>query len=397
MNDTKDINPELFQGQIGWDNATITREAEHFPEALRPDYIWLKTCARADYDRSTRRLWEDFLDLGVEIELETWHKILRGYWDRDGKGNKRKEPLLPARDFTAAVALMRQRIANRAKAHRRDFVLTTTAERIWNYILKGSLADRPNGFGIIVGDTGTQKTESQVEFAIRHNHGTTIYRDMPENGSRCEMMQLLCDDMSSQNNTYKLSNHLLKHAPLRRRYLLDNTQHLIDPKRKADQPSMSFLRRMQDARQSYFFLSFTPDGMIEAASLGRYWEQFIGRVGGLNGILRLNDFAPQIDLIQIAAARGLGWAQDHLKRIAQLDPGPKDDRYRIAELPAKERHQLAYLTRLSRQPGRIRPFFETLWEARIMAKDGPLTFDLIRDAGGPPEDITLLPGGEKGL
>ena len=398
MNDTKpDTSPELFTGQIGWDNATITREAERFPEALRVDYIWLKTCVRVDFDRSVRQLTEELIGQGVEIGIDVWQKILRGLWDRYAKGVQREKPLLSPREFTDAVAILRKRIAVKAGLQQRDFVFTTTAERVFNYILKGSLADRPNGLGLIVGDTGTQKTASLVEFAIRYNHGTTLYRDMPENGSRVEMMQLLCDDMSAANNAYKLSAHLLQHAPLFRRYLLDNCQHLVDPDRKANQKALSFIRRLQDSRKGYFFLSFTPDGELEAARLGKYWEQFIGRAGGPKGILRLDDFAPRIDLIQIAAARGLGWAKAHVERLGQMDPGPKEDRYRLGELKPKQRQELEYLTRLSRQPGRIRPYFETLWQARLLAEGAPLTFEHIRDVGGDPDEIKLLPGGEKGL
>ena len=85
-----------------------------------------------------------------------------------------------------------------------------------------------------------------------------------------------------------------------------------------------------------------------------YFEQFIGRVGGDKAVLTLEDYPSAEDITAIAKAFGLTRLNE---RNVHLTENEKEITMTT----------LDYLTRICREPGRIRVLFEALLSANVRA------------------------------
>jgi DNA transposition AAA+ family ATPase len=344
---------ELFHGAGRWDDVTIQGEAMAFPEAVRGHYIWLKTYAREQCAKDIDRVTEAFKQAGVFRDSTTWSKILRGLCFKDAKGARRASPVIAAENFAIEVDALRSGTRLEAMRGRIPFVMTTTAQSIFDYLDLSRRPERGNGFAVIVGPTGAQKTATFKEYQLQRNHGSTRWFEAPENGAMMELVTRLAGDMSAQTASDKKKAHLLKALKPTMLIIIDNAQELF----RADdekQPAFSYLRRLNDETGCRFALSFTPTGLRLVQKLTGYWEQFEGRSGGSRKWLRLQEHAPEADVQKIAEAFGLVDAKKHLKELMAI----------------------------SREPGRIRRLFEDLQDGKQLAGTGALTIEDIREARG---------------
>ena len=389
--DETDINPapaqgdEMFRGQIRWDDVTIQNEAAHFPQELRFDFTWLKTYTRDVCARDIDRMVDAFKKVGVFHDKTTWSKILRGLWQKNAKGHKRPSPISPENLMTAVDAL---RTGVRAEAIRGQvpFVTTTTSKGIFDYIDICRAPGRVNGFGVIVGPTGSQKTATFKEYRLQRNHGSTRWFEAPENGAMMEFVTRLSGDLSAQTASDKKKAHLLKALKPGITIIIDNCQDLFRQEKDDRQPAFSYLRRLQDETGCTFILSFTPTGIHMVQKATAYWEQFEGRSGGSRKWHRLPDFAPEADVLQIAAAFGLVSAVEHLERLPKITGRTDDERetdpLALAKLKPAAKQDLKALVKISQEPGRIRRLFEDLQDAKLRAGSEALTLDHVKEARG---------------
>lgn len=354
MNEPKTQPDQLFIGAIRWDDVVIQNEAAHFPEPLRPAFIWLKSYVREALARDVDRLDDALRAAGVFTEKAIWSKILRGRWQHDGKGNRPKRSVLDPEAFTAAVEKLRAAVRAEEAVGRVPFVMTTVAQRIFDYIDLRRSVGRANGFGVIVGPTGAQKTATFREYVKQRNHGNTRWLEAPENGAMCEFVTRLAGDLSAQTASDKKKAHLLLSLRPGKCLIIDNCQDLFRRDAEDHQPAFSYLRRLQDETGCCFILSFTPSGIQLVQQIAGYWEQFEGRSGGSRNWLRLEEYAPRADVAKIAAAFGLKAGK------AELD----------------------LLEKISCEHGRIRRLFEDLQDAKLLAGEEPLTIQHVKEARG---------------
>lgn len=125
--------------------------------------------------------------------------------------------------------------------------------------------------------------------------------------------------------------------------IVDNTQRLHRASREGEQPLFGFLQRLQDETGCAVALSITPtfERTLTSGMERGFFEQFEGRAGGRQNFLRLSDYAPPEDVVQIAQAFGLKSAAKHEKLLVEL----------------------------SRRDGRIRILFEVLQDAKLHAPE----------------------------
>ena len=347
---------QLFRGAIRWDDLTINSEATQFPEEVREHYVWLKSYTRDVLARDVDLLVEQLKQVGVYRDKTTWSKILRGLWAKDAKGNARTSPVIAAENLATEVEALRTNTRAEALRGRVPFVMTSTAQSIFDYIdLKRDPA-RVNQFGVIVGPTGSQKTATYKEYQRQRNHGSTRWFEAPENGSVCEFVSRLAHDLAGQTGQDKKRAHLLKSLRPGKCIIIDNVQDLYRPEWADRQPVFSFLRRLQDETGCTIILSITPtfERVLVGKMMSGYFEQFEGRSGGHKRWLRLSEYAPEEDVLAIAKAFELREARKHVKELVAI----------------------------SREAGRIRRLFEDLQDARLIAGKAALEIEHLREARG---------------
>lgn len=352
MNDTNDMTRARLDAQ------TLEARAAHLPEGMRELFIWLGSFTREECNRDVDILYARFKALGIHHDKTTWSKILRGMWNQDPKGKKTESPCLSEEKFVRAVTALRNDARIKEQGGRVPFVMTSTAQDIFNYLDKKRAPDRVNKFGIIIGETGTQKSASLREYCRRNNHGACVIVEAPETASMTQFMTDLanCYGHNSQDSYPRKKVYVLGAVNAKKTVIVENIQRLHDPRAGDKQPIFSFLQKLQEDTGCTIVLTLTPtfETVLLRGATKAFFEQFEGRAGGRKTFLRLSPYPPEDDVVMIAEAFGL------------------------AE-PAK---YAAELVAISKEDGRIRRLFEVLQDAKIeaQARKDKLTIEHVREA-----------------
>lgn len=347
--------------KIFWDDNHIQAEAELLPEDLRDLYRRVKIQCRVEYGGDLLRVTEAFAKVGVKRDKTTWSRVFkRGRITNDAAGNPMASPLVKyenlREDFQAFLTSTRVELLR----GRTPFVETDTFHAIRRYVQKKMDPCWVNKFGLVVGPTGLQKTASYKELAARDPNIKHI--EANERGSLHQFITLFGYKIGVGTNR----SHDEKRFQIMQWFtpdkciIVDNVQDLRNRDRKPDvreetHPAYSFMRWLQDERGGTIIWSITPD---DEATIFKpnsvYMEQFEGRVGGLQNVLRLPNHNPKKDLVLIAATLGLKDAEKH----------------------ADELHELG------KARGRIRAFFEVIQQAKREAEldRAKFTWDYVEDA-----------------
>lgn len=317
---------------------------EHYPEDLREPVLWLGGYFREDCGKSLEVLHGRAGKIGIELDKTSWSKVLRGRWNRDAQGTELETPIVSKTRLLKAITALRQDARLRAQHGRVPFVHTSIVRAQWDYMDTKRAPDRVNKFGVIVGETGTGKSESFSEYARRNPPGLVTHVEAPENGSLPDLVtSLMLRHGGSINSNKKWKrDKLMSIMNDRRCLIIDNAQDLYLPKNGLQQPAFTFLRRLQDETKCTVILSLTPLGekQLFHGFLKNYFEQFEGRAGGNKNFLRLPDYPPAEDVLLIAEAFGIRDAEKHLE----------------------------YLVGISKEPGRIRALFEALQAGKVLSE-----------------------------
>jgi hypothetical protein len=345
---------------IRWDDINLDKVAQGYPAELREPFMWLGWFGREQCNRDVEVLTQRAVELNIQHDKTTWSKVLRGRWNKDKDGNVLPSPTVALPKLLRAISVLRENQRLAEMAGQVPFIVTPTAQDIFDFVDVRRSPSRVNRFGIVVGHTGSQKTASFKEFCRRHNHGLCVWMEAPENGGMKEFMTWLgvkygggYDDSFERHRrrvfrTVKAANTIF----------VDNVQALFREERGNNQPVFNFARRLQDERNCTIIFSITPEfnGRLQDKLVQGYFEQFEGRAGGRRNFLVLPDYPPEEDVLVIAKAFGL---QDATKHID-------------------------YLTAIAHAPGRIRILFEDLQTAKVQAESEKkaLTIGHIKEARG---------------
>jgi len=337
------------------DAQTLEQRALNLPEAMREPFIWLGSFCREECGREIDLLHKRFVDLGFSHDKTTWSKILRGQWNLDADGNPNGSPCLAEDKFLKAVQALRNDARIKELGGRIPFVMTPTAQRIFTFIDMKRAPDRVNKFGIIIGETGTQKSATTGEYARRNNHGAVVKVESPETASMTQFMTDLAAGYgyNAQAGYLRKKNYVLNVVNAKRTIIVENIQRLYESGAGDRQPIFSFLQKLQEDTNCTIILTLTPtfERTLLAGVNKAFFEQFEGRAGGRRNFLRLPEYPEEEDVLAIARAFGL---QDAGKYTAEL-------------------------LRIARRPGRIRYLFEVLQDAKIESGEGKLTITHVRE------------------
>lgn len=343
---------------LRWDDSSIQREATVLPENLREDYIYLKSFARDQCAKDLDLLAQRMLQLGLDTDRTTWAKILRGRMTIDTHGRDRPHPVMSFEKFSEVVTALRNNVRVESLQGRVGWIETSQTKRQFDYYRLKWNRSTVNKFGIISGPTGSGKSAAGNEFQRQNNHGLCVKVEAPEGGGLMELVTQIGIryGIGAKRNYGSKKTAIFSTVTARNMIIIDNAQELWVAGGGADQPKFSFLRRLQDETGCTIILLITPmfERTVRDQMLQGYFEQFIGRTGGIKNWLRLADYPPEEDCLAIANAMGLKDAASHAKK----------------------------LTAIAREPGRIRQLFEDLQQGKRLATaaKSPFTFAFVEEA-----------------
>jgi len=351
---------QLTGGRIRLDARTLEDRAKHLPEKMQDRFVWLGSYVREECSYNIDILQTRFVALGFHHDKTTWGKILRGLWDRNADGTAAKAPCLAEEKFIRAVDALKNDSRIKERGGRIPFVPTPTAILIHNFVDVKRTPDRVCKFGIIIGETGVQKTAALREYCAQNNHGACVMVEAPERPSMSQFMTDLAKAYGyAEGSSYgKKKAYVLSVVGNKKTIIVENVQRLYDERYRDKQPIFSFLQKLQEDTGCTIIITFTPtfEKTFTAGLQRGFFEQFEGRAGGRRNFLRLPEYPPEEDVLMIAKAFGLRDADKHA----------------------------AELVKITREPGRIRRLFEDLQDAKISAEANgeKLTITHVRQARG---------------
>jgi hypothetical protein len=337
---------------IYWDDPHVEAEMQLLPPELQKLYQWLKIFVREECKRDVDVLVERARAQRVTIDKTNWVRILKGRWKHDADGNELSSPYVSATNLRNAIVAIRDQVRVELLQGGMPFVEISIFHTIRRAIEKRMRKDRVNRWQLIIGPTGTSKTASYKELAMRNP--LIKHVESADNGSLKEfIVKLAVKCGASRNISYgpakmKIFESLEAHGGQPKCVVVDNMQDMVKSDRKLlamgkplnAQPAYNFMRAMSEETGCAVIWSITPedeDTMFRGESI--YLEQFEGRFGGRDSFLRLPNYIPKKDLVAIAET--LGW-KDAAKHADALNE-------------------------IGKARGRIRRFFELLQDAKDIA------------------------------
>jgi len=334
------------------DEKTVERRTANYPDAVREPILWLAAFTREKCGKNLSSLEAKCRKLKLKCDYTYFYRIFTGKYFQVDPANGQLIGSVP--NLLRHIEVLRKQDRIDWRAGKMPFITTPTAELIFNLIDKKCQPGRVNRFGSIIGPTGSQKSSCFKEYKSLHDY--CVHIEAPE---KPRMGQFLTDlavaygEPRSLNQSKKI---FAIHSTVNEKkcIIVDNVQRLYLEKNGGEQTIFNFLQKLQDDTGCTIIMSYTPD-FVRTLQNGvdrGYFEQFIGRMGGLNRSLVLPDYTPAEDLLCIANAYGLQDAEKHVN----------------------------YLDKIAHEPGRIRIVFEDLQDAKQLAdsEDKPLTIDHLR-------------------
>lgn len=353
------LNRQAQTANISLEAAKLDSIAQIYPVEIREDFLWLGAYLRDRCNRNLDVLVHQVREKGFTAVKTTFSKILRGKWNTDAEG-KPTAPVMAVRNFNQMVQALRSEAQHIWQNGRTPFIKTGTYQAIDDYITTKRAPETICKFGLILGPTGGQKTASTKFYCFLNNSGKCVHLEAPEKPTMGRFVRELgtAYGIPEKINGEKLRMRIKENVKAHNTIIVDNVQRLHKPGLGWNQEIFSYLQKLQDDTGCTIIMVSIPsfESLMTAGEESDYFEQFIGRVGGDNKILRLDDYAPRQDVLDIAEAFGLKDA----------------DRY------------LPELEKLSRSPGRIRILFTALQDAKRAAdaNEKPLTIRYVREATG---------------
>lgn len=276
---------------------------------------------------------------GVHRSRSFYYNMLHGHGFKHGARGE-----LAIENWNSLVEAFKSGAAREQTAPKMNFIQTPTSRAIAAYIDERRASDAVCKFGGIAGPTGSGKTASLIHYAAEDARVVRV--EAPSN-RRLSSLQgkiatMLCSSKSVCVSAIRRETAIREGLTPASCVIIDNCQRLFEERKGGDQDSFNWLLEMQEDAGCTVILSFTEQftADLAAGSAREYFEQFVGRMGGLGDVLALPQYASAGDLRTFAKAFGLGSVAG------------------AAEI----------LRRWSRERGRFRILFHRLQRARQLAR-----------------------------
>lgn len=322
--------------------AQLEAGISHYPEPIRTEVRWIQGFWMERSNSNFETLRHTAVKLGYDKSREYFRNLLVGDYFKT-KASTWQEGGRAWTEFLAMADALRRHDRLIARTGQLPFVQTPTYHCIANFITALRAPSAVCRIGGIVAPTGGQTSESFKFYRDLNNHGAVIHVEAPYDGrvSKLRTKILVAYHLSGNKIMRHSQTELDAHVNESRTIIIDNAQNLYVRGRGTDQPGFNFVRELYDDKRPTIILKFTEEFLqdLTGAAARGYFEQFVGRMGGMDNLLRLPEHAPAADLKAIA----------HAFRLA---PSAVDD----------------YLYKWSRKQGRIRIVFNKLQRAQEIAR-----------------------------
>lgn len=313
--------------------AQALEKFKHYPEAIREDGLWLHFFTRQDCNNDYRILAKIARTLGLkdrsgkEPSDQYWYQVSGGHYFKSGAGD--------AKAFKGYVTSLRAYAQRRKERGVIPFVETRNWRLVHDYIESRRSPHSSFRMGAIEGHTGSQKTYCGKHYSTLYNHRETIHLEAPARATRARLVQkwaeayLIAESKNIGGKEIEIERFLKSVSILDtdpnsgrpRAVLLDNVQRLFRPNIPPDQqPIFNYFHELQDDIGFTLILFWVPSFRKTVTASDPFWAQFLGRIGGEDEILRLEQALPKADLLKFARAFQVAddaAAYPYLKRWSQ--------------------------------------------------------------------------------
>lgn len=172
----------------------------------------------------------------------------------------------------------------------------------------------------VVGSTAGQKSYSARYYAASRQSRDTFYMESPATANLMPLASRMSKFLGCPESlaTYRKVQWVEDNTKPNHCFIIDNAQRMYDPRRGMTQPTFSFLQAVQDITKCSIVLIFVDEATGEGDSLSRvmngrsrgFFDQFIGRGGGEDQILRLPNVRSDSDLLAFAKSAGFKSSED---------------------------------------------------------------------------------------
>lgn len=296
------------------DAVQATEKFAHYPQHVREDGIWLWFFVRTKCNGQHAVLAKIARTLGLkdrggnEPSDQYWYQVSGGHYFKGGAGD--------------ASAFKRYVNAFRGYAQRMEergvipFVETKNWRLVRDYIDGRRSFSSSFRVGAIEGETGAQKTQCGKHYATLNNHRETIHMESPARPTRARLVQkwaeayLVPESKSVGAKEIEIERFLKGAAVLDpetnqpgrpRCVIIDNVQRLFRPNVAPDQqPIFNYFHELQDDIGFTLIFTWVPTFRNIITAKDPFWAQFLGRIGGEDEILRLDQALPKSDILRFA-------------------------------------------------------------------------------------------------
>lgn len=337
--------------------AQLEQGISHYPEKIRLEVNYLQGFYLDHCRNNLESLRAICAKIGFDMSREYFGNLIGGHYFTS-KTNSWQDGGRAWSQFLEMLAALRRHAAVMSRQGKMLFVQTPTYYGIANFITALRSPSAVCRIGGIIAPTGGQTSESFKFYKDLNNHGTCIHVEAPASGRLTQLRAKILDAYHVSGQKIERRGELELRAQVNelRTIIIDNAQVLYVKAHGTQQPCFNWIRELYDDKRPTIILKFTEEFLQDmTGELAKgYFEQFIGRMGGLTNLLRLPQHAPTEDLECIAEA------------------------YKLAPSAVE-----TYLFPWSRMPGRIRIVFNRLQLAQEfsrMEKSNKITLDHLQAA-----------------
>lgn len=285
-----------------FDNEKQREAIAQYPESVKEDVVYIAQTLAERYDGDTKAMAADLKHVKLDRSESWFYKLVSGKYMQDG--------VFTAGETTvAAIAKALREIA--AGNFVGGIIPHTETDNV--KIVRAAIdAARFRGnvckWVLIVGPTGSQKSHSVMNYAYTHEE--CFYVEAPDKPNATELIRRLARVAKCPKNENKkewLEDSIRENSVV----IIDNAQRIYDARRGLAQPVFSYLQTLQDSSRCVMVLVFvdeaTGEDSLTRIMLGKdrgYFEQLIGRAGGVDRIVRLSTLTSDADLLAFAKSAG---------------------------------------------------------------------------------------------
>lgn len=273
---------------------------DHYPESIRGDAGWLRHFCQSKLGGEHALLGKLARALGLKDNSgkdpsdQYWYQVVTGRYFKPA-GN--------ARQFAAYVSAIRGHARQLEQRGTIPHVDTRNWRLFRDYVDSRRSYGSSCRIGGVEGETGAQKTHLGKHYAALNNHRETIHLEAPARSTRSRLVAKVAELYQVRESLGTMEKELEIERFLRgqstaafdskgesrpRTIIIDNVQRLLRPNVQPDQqPIFNYFHELQDDTGFCLIMTWVPTFTRVITGNNAFWAQFVGRIGGQDEILRL--------------------------------------------------------------------------------------------------------------